>query len=243
MKNDYIQHKVISIPQTTGTSIYPFLFKADDCYNFLSGIATLYASNTPPVADEIKIELRSDFETILSFSPDNNWLKYPGSQSWTLQDVFKPLFVDSHGRNFWLDVKVTNCNAFSFVALFRQSIKAAEVVRYDQQAFDIASPVLGQGVQITLPGDYERAKGLMLTGGDTTNAALLGFEIYDSNGQIIDPLPMFMITPTIFTPYDLGFYPIDFASKSRQISVRLTAFDTLSTPYTPTDYTVTFLLV
>lgn len=243
MKNEYIQNKVISIPQTTGTSIYPFLFKADDCYNFLSGIATIYASNTPPVADDIKIELRSDFETILSFSPFNNWLKYSGSQSWTLQDIFKPLFVDSHGRNFWLDVKVTNCNAFSFVALFRQAIKAPEVVRYDQQSFDIAAPALGQGVQITLPGDYDRAKGIMLTGGDSANLPLLGFEIYDSHGQIVDPLPFDILTPTIFTPYDLGFYPVDFESKSRQISVRVTELGTLGTAYTPSDYTVTFLLV
>lgn len=244
MKNDYIQHQVISIPATSGAPVIKnFLFKADDCYPILSGIATLFASNTPPVADDIKIELRSDFETILSLSPYNNWLKYPGSQSWNLQDIFKPLHVDARGRNFWLDVKVTNNAAFSFVVLFKQSITANEVIRYDQQAFDIPAPTLGQGVQITLPSDYNRVKGIMLTGGDTANAAMLGFEIYDSYGQIIDPLPFAALTPTIFTPYDLGFFPVDFESKSRQISVRLVELGTLSTPYTPTDYSVTFLLV
>jgi hypothetical protein len=243
MKNNYIQHKVINIPQTTGTSVYSTLFKADDCYKYLSGIATVYTSNTAPVADDIKIEVRSDFDVVLSFSPFNNWLKTPTSHSWNLQDMFKPLFVDARGRNFWLNVKVTNCSAFSFVALFKQSIEADEVIRYDQQSFDIAAPALGQGFEITLPSDYNRVKGMMLTGGDSANVDLLAFEVFDSAGQIIDPLPMNALTPTIFTPYDLGFFPVDFESKSRQIQVRLTALDSFVTPYTPTDYTVTFLLV
>lgn len=241
MKETLIQHRVISIPQTTGTQIYSTLIKADDCYNYLTGIAAIAAA--APTAAEFKIELRDDFKPVLSFSPYNNWLKTPQSQSFNLQDVFKPFNVEARGRNFYVNVKVTNCSAFTFTVLLRQNVNPMVCNRYDEQCFDVPTPALGSGFQITLPSDYNYCKGIMLTGGDTTNADFLGLDIYDSAGAITDPVPMSILTPSIYTEYDDGFFPVDFESKSRQISVRLTELGTLPSTYTPTNYTITFLLV
>lgn len=244
MKPTYIQSRLISIPQTTGAPrVYQTLFKADDCYQFLSGVACIINSGNIPQADDIKIEFRSDYQSILSFSPYENWVKNTLVPTFDLQNVFKPLDIAARGRNFYLNVKVTNCSAFDFVALVKQTTFEVPCKRYDAQSFDIVAPTLGQGFSITLPSDYNYVKGIMLTGGQTANANQLCFDVYDSAGQIIDPLPMSMLTPSTGTPYDNGFYPVSFESKSKQIFVRLTALGTLPTAYVPTNYTVTFLLV
>lgn len=242
MKETFVQHKLITIPATIGTNTQSFLFKADDCYPFLSGIAAIFNGATTPIAADIQFELRSDYESILSFSPSENWLKNPSSNSFNLQDVFKPLRIEAKGRNFYFDVKVTNCNQFSFVVLLKQTLNPIDCIRYDEQSFAIKAPALGQGFPITLPSDYNRVKGVMLSGGQSENLCFLGFEIYDSLGQIVDPLPMAILTPSVNTPYDNGFYPLDFDSKAKQINVRLTALGELATPYIATDYIVTFLL-
>lgn len=243
MKTTYVQHKVITIPATTVTQIYQTLFKADDCYQFLTGVATVF-SGSAPSADVFEIELRDDYNSVLSFSPAENWLKNPTSATWNLQDVFKPLNIDARGRNFYLNVKVKNlASPFSFTALILQETKITKpVCDYDEQTFEIATPALGQGYSITLPSNYNFVKGMMLSGGDAVNAGLIAFDITDSLGQIVDPLPMSILKPTSSTPYDLGFFPVNFESKSRQIFVRLTEMATLSTAYTPTNYNVTFLL-
>lgn len=243
MKDTYIQHQLISIPATTGTNNYSFLFKADDCYKFLSGVGCYMLGNTVPSADAIQIEFRSDYKSILSYSPYENWIKNPQSSAFNMQDIYKPLQIDARGRNFYLNVKVTNCAAFSFMALVKQTTSPVPCRRYDAQSWQIAAPSLGQGISITLPSDFTRCKGIMLSGGQSANANVVGFDIYDSGGQIVDPLPMSVLTADVNKPYDNGFYPVDFDSKSKQIFVRLTQIGTLAETYVPTDYTVTFLLI
>ena len=243
MKDTYIQHKIISIPATTGTKVYSFLFKADDCYEFLSGVGCYAIGSNQPTADDIKLEFRSDYKSILSFSPYALWVKNPQSAAFNMQDVYKPLQVDARGRNFYLNVKVTNCNAFTFVALVKQTTFAIPCVRYDAQSWDIALPMLGQGFEITLPSDFTKCKGIVTTGGQVANLNFLGFEIYDSAGQIVDPLPMSILTPSVDTAYDNTFLPVNFDSKAKQLNVRLSALGTLTTAYVPTNYTVTFLLI
>lgn len=243
MKNTYVQHKVITIPATTVTQVYQSLFKADDCYEFLTGVATTFVGSAPS-ADIFEIELRDDYNSILSFSPSENWLKDPTAATWNLQDVFKPINVEARGRNFYLNVKVKNLTLpFTFTALLKQETKLTKpVVDYDEQSFEVTTPALGQNWSITLPSNYNFVKGVMLSGGDSINANVLGFDISDSLGQIVDPLPVSILKPTSATPYDLGFYPVEFESKSRQIFVRLTQMGTLAATYTPATYNVTFLL-
>ena len=241
MKQTLIQHRVISIPQTTGTRVYTNLIKADDCFEFLTGIAVI--ASAAPTADEFKIELRDDFNPVLSFSPFNNWIITPSSQAFNLQDVYKPFNVKARGYNFYVNIKVTNCSAFTFTVLLRQSINPLQCTKYDEQCFDIAQPLLGSGYEITLPSNYNQCKGIMFTGGDQTNGNFIGLDIYDSAGARTDPVPISVLTPSIYTPYDDGFYPVDFESKSRQIKVRLTELGTLPATYTANPFTVTFLLV
>lgn len=243
MKDTFIQNKVIAIAANSGTSTQSFLFKADDCYPYLSGIAVIFAGDTTPTADEIQLELRSDFETVLSFSPAENWLKNPGSNSFNLQDVFKPLCLEAKGRNFYFNIKTTNNDAFSFVVLLKQTLKPIDCVRYDEQSFVCSDAELGQGFAITLPSDYDKVKGVMLSSALSLETANnIAFEIYDSLGQIVDPLPVSILSPSVNTQYDNGFYPIEFESKSKQIFVRFTALDS-SVVYVPQNFTVTFLLV
>lgn len=244
MKDTYIQHKVITIPQTGATpQVFQTLFKADDCYKYLSGIAA-FCANSLPTADLFQIELRDDFNTIFSFSPFENWVKNTHAGEFNLQDTYKPLCIEARGRNFYLNVKVKNLTAdYTFTALMKQTQQPVECIRYDEQTFEVVTPTLGQAVEITLPSDYQRCKGIMLVGADAVNENFIGLDISDAYGQIVDPLPVSILKATSNTQYDNGFYPVDFESKSRQIKVRLTALGTLPAVYTATNYQITFLLI
>lgn len=244
MKDTFIQHKVITIPQTGATpKFFQTLFKADDCYKYLSGIAA-FCANSLPTADLFQIELRDDFNTIFSFSPFENWVKNTHAGAFNLQDTYKPLCIEARGRNFYLNVKVKNLTAdYTFTALMKQTQQPVECIRYDEQTFEVVTPTLGQAVEITLPSDYQRCKGIMLVGADAVNENFIGLDISDAYGQIVDPLPVSILKATSNTQYDNGFYPVDFESKSRQIKVRLTALGTLPAVYTATNYQITFLLI
>lgn len=241
MKEILIQNRVVDIPTTAGDGFKQILIKADDCYEFLTGVAA-YAKSAPR-ADVFEIELRDDFNTILSFSPWQNWLKNPSSVAYNLQDAFKPLNVNAKGRNFYLNIRYKNITAFSFVVLFRQSVKSIDCRRYDIQSWTIAAPSLGATYEITLPGDYDFCKGIAIAGGDVANDMFLGFDISDAAGAITDPVPLSILRPSENSWYDNGFFDVDFESKIRQIRVRLTALGTLPATYTATDYTISFLLV
>lgn len=197
-----------------------------------------------PTADLFQIELRDDFNTIFSFSPFENWVKNTHAGAFNLQDTYKPLRIEARGRNFYLNVKVKNLTAdYTFTALMKQTQQPVECIRYDEQTFEVVTPTLGQAVEITLPSDYQRCKGIMLVGADAVNENFIGLDISDAYGQIVDPLPVSILKATSNTQYDNGFYPVDFESKSRQIKVRLTALGTLPAVYTATNYQITFLLI
>lgn len=243
MKDVLLQTKVITVPATTDTQVFRTLFKADDCYKYLSGVSTVI-NGSAPAADIFQIELRDDYDTVLSFSPFENWLKNTQSVAWNLQDAFKPLSLNAMGRNFWLNVKAKNlANPYTFTAVLKQTNKPIKCVRYDEQTFTIAAPYLGQNYEITLPSNYQTCKGFMVSGGDTAHAAGIAIDFNDSFGSIYDPIPLNMVMPTVNTPYDNGFYPLDFPSASHQINIRLTDIGGISASYTPTDINVTFLLV
>lgn len=239
-KNTLIQNRFVSIPETNGTNIYSVNFKSDDLFNFLTGISCTFAG-AKPTAEEIKIELRDDFKSILSFSPVENWLRNTSSESWDLSDAFKPLNTESHGKQFYLNIKVTNSSAFSFVAMFRQEQEEADVVDYDMQSFDVKAPELGQNWAITLPADYSRCRGIQVTGGDATNAQYIAFDLNDASGNIIDPVPFNVLRPSVNTQYNALFFNCDFESANKQVYARLTPLKDIE--YTATNYTVTFLLV
>lgn len=249
MEKMLIQKYWFSVPQTTGTHLYQYVFKSDELYKFLTGIACPLAS-TLPTADEIKIELRDDFKSILSFSPVVNWCKNTASSDFDLTAVFRPLMAESKGKNFYLNVRVTNSSAaFTFVALFRQaneqpvvSIFGEAVSGYDMQSFTIKQPLLGTNYNINLPSDYDKVAGVNFIGGDQTNIARLALDINDNLRELLDPVPVSVLTVTENQGYDKTFFPLAFVSKNKQVNLRLTQLDDQAMTYTPTDITVTFLL-
>lgn len=244
-----IQKYYFNVPATTGTQTYSYNFKSDELYNFLSGIACPLATNLPASVDAIEIELRDDFKSILSFSPVQNWCKETQLPAFDLSQVYTPLNVESKGKNFYLNVKVTNSTAaFAFVALFRQAMEASEIQifnekvnAYDMQSFTIKAAQLGTNYEINLPSDYNNVAGVNFIGGDATNFFATAIDINDSLRNLLDPVPVSILHASSSRPNDRNFYPLSFVSKNKQINVRLTPL-TSGVVWTPSDFTVTFLL-
>ena len=249
MEKILIQKYWYNVPATTGTNIYTYTFKSDEMYKFLCGIACPLATSLP-TAREIKIELRDDYKSILSFSPVQNWCKNTASVDYDLTNVFRPLAVESAGKNFYLNVKVTDsAAAFSFVALFRQcnekqniNIFGVDVAGYDMQSFTIKEAVLGVNYNINLPSDYNAVMGINFVGGDTANINFLALDINDNVKNLLDAVPVSILKITENQDYNKTFFPVQFESKNKQVNIRLTALQQIAN-YTPADVTVTFLLV
>lgn len=246
-KTELIQKYLFNVPIATTAQIQQYVFKSDELFKYLSGIACPLASSLP--TGDIKIELRDDFRSILSFSPVENWCKAPTAQDYDLTSVFRPLAAESAGKNFYLNVKAENTSAaFTFVALFRQSLEKPEISifneavnDYDMQSFTIPTPSLGQNYQINLPSDFNRVAGVNIVGGDLTNFYSLALDLNDSLNSLLDPVPLSILKVSSTQSIDKGFFPVSFASNNKQINIRLTALDP-GISYTPTDLTVTFLL-
>lgn len=245
---ELIQKYYFTVPATTGTQVYSYNFKSDELYKYLTGIACPLVTALP-TADDIKIELKDDYKSILSFSPVQNWCKNTASVDYDLTNVFRPLVSQSQGKNYYLNVRVTNsAAAFTFVALFRQSnelpalnIFGQPVNGYDIQSFTIKAAALGVNYNINLPSDFEAVAGVNFTGGDAANAGKIALDINDSLRNLLDPVPTSVLTVTENQGYDKTFYPLSFVSKNKQVNLRLTPLTTIS--YTPSDFTVTLLLI
>lgn len=249
MAQTLLQKYYFAIPVTAGTQVYSYNFKSDELYNYLSGIACPLASFAPIYVDSIEIELRDDFKSILSFSPYQNWIKETQLPAFDLTEVFTPLNVESKGKNFYLNVKVTNCTtAFAFVALFRQTMEQPQikifdnvVTAYDMQAFTIKAADLGANYELTLPSDFSNVAGVNIVGGDSANLYNVALDINDSLRQLLDPVPITILHASSSRKNGCNFYPLSFKSANRQINVRLTPlFSGVS--WTPADITVTFIL-
>lgn len=244
-----IQRYYFNVPATTGTNVYSYNFKSDELYKFLTGVACPLASPSLPTAEEIKIELRDDFKSILSFSPVQNWCKNTTSTDFDLTQVFRPLCVESAGKNFYLNVKVTNSTSgFAFVALFRQenekqniNIFGQDVAAYDMQSFTIKAAALGVNYNINLPSDFEAVAGVNFIGGDPSNFTNLLLDINDNVKNLLDPFPVTCLKVSESVNQDKNFYPLSFKSNNKQVNLRLTLLQ--SATYTPADITVTFLLI
>ncbi len=249
MAQQLIQKYYFNVPATTGTQVYSYNFKSDELYNFLTGIACPLANALPSSFDSIEIELRDDFKSILSFSPFQNWTKETSVPAFDLTDIYTPLNVESKGKNFYLNVKVTNSNtAFAFVALFRQTMEQAnikifdaEVTAYDMQSFTIKAADLGANYEINLPSDFNNVAGINFTGGDATNFYNVALDVNDSLRELLDPLPLTVLQASAAKPNGKNFYPLAFQSNNKQINVRLTPLVSGVT-WTTSDITVTFLL-
>lgn len=248
MANILIQKYYFTIPATTGTQVYSYNFKSDELYQYLSGIACPLVTALP-TADKIEIELRDDFKSILSFSPAVNWCKNTASVDYDLTNVFRPVISKSAGKNYYLNVKVTNSTAaFTFVALFRQSnelpvvnIFGQNVENYDMQSFTVKAAALSANYNINLPSDFNAVAGINFVGGDTANIGQIALDVNDNLRNLLDPVPVSILKVTENQGYDKTFFPLSFVSKNKQVNLRLTPMAPIAA-YTPSDFTVTFLL-
>ena len=110
------------------------------------------------------------------------------------------------------------------------------------QSWTIKTPAIGANNQINLPSDYNQCCGVFVTGGDATNDNALLIDVNDSRKNLLDPTLQSMLKITENTPFDASFYPCEFESKNKQVYLRVTPLYN-SVVYTPTDLTITFLLV
>ncbi len=249
MANTLIQKYYFTIPATTGTKSYSYNFKSDELYQYLAGIACPLVTALP-TAERIEIELRDDFASILSFSPVVNWCKNTASVDYDLTNVFRPVISKSAGKNYYLNVKVTNsAAAFTFVALFRQSnelpvvnIFGQNVENYDMQSFTVKAAALGVNYNINLPSNFNAVAGINFVGGDTANIGQIALDVNDNLKNLLDPVPVSILKVTENQGYDKTFFPLSFMSKNKQVNLRLTPMATIAA-YTPSDFTVTFLLI
>ena len=248
MANTLIQKYYFTIPATTGTKPYSYNFKSDELYQYLTGIACPLVTALP-TAERIEIELRDDFASILSFSPIENWCKNTASVDYDLTNVFRPVISKSAGKNYYLNVKVTNsAAAFTFVALFRQSnelpvvnIFGQTVENYDMQSFTVKAAALGVNYNINLPSNFNAVAGINFVGGDTANIGQIALDVNDNLKNLLDPVPVSILKVTENQGYDKTFFPLSFVSKNKQVNLRLTPMAPIGA-YTPSDFTVTFLL-
>ena len=246
--NVLIQKYYFTIPATTGTNVYSYNFKSDELYQYLTGIACPLVKALP-TADKIEVELRDDFKSILSFSPVQNWCKNTVSVDYDLTNVFRPVISKSAGKNYYLNVKVTNSAAsFTFVALFKQeneqpvvNIFGRTVENYDMQSFTVKAAALGVNYNINLPSDFNAVAGVNFVGGDTANIGQIALDVNDNLKNLLDPVPVSILKVTENQGYDKTFFPLSFISKNKQVNLRLTPMATIGS-YTPSDFTVTFLL-
>lgn len=249
MAQQLIQKYYFNVPATTGTQIYSYNFKSDELYKFLTGIACPLATALPTSYDSIEIELRDDFKSILSFSPFQNWTKETQIPAFDLTEVYTPLNVESKGKNFYLNVKVTNSNAaFAFVALFRQTMEAADIKifgekvnAYDMQAFTIKGADIGANYEINLPSDFNNVAGINFDGGDASNFYNVALDVNDSLRELLDPVPVTILQASAAKPNGKNFYPLAFYSNNKQINVRITPLFS-GVVWTPSDIIVTFIL-
>lgn len=248
MANTLIQKYLFNVPATTGTRVYSYNFKSDELHKYMTGIACPLVSSALPTADAIQIELKDDYRSILSFSPVQNWVKNTTSVDFDLTEVFRPLTATSAGKNFYLNVKVTNsAAAFDFIVLFRQEnelpplqIFGKSVEAYDMQSFTIAAPVIGTDYNFNLPSDFDNVAGVNIVGGDPSTFNNLLLEVNDSVRNLLDPVPLMCLKVSENVKYNNTFFSVSFASKNKEVNIRLSSVGTIS--YTPTAITVTFLL-
>lgn len=249
MANTLIQKYLFHVPATTGTPrVYSYNFKSDELHKYLTGIACPLVSASLPTADSILIELRDDYRSILSFSPAQNWIKDTTSTDFDLTEVFRPLMATSAGKNFYINVKVTNsATPFDFIILFRQdnelqplSVFGKHIEAYDMQSFTIPAPVIGTDYNFNLPSDFNYVAGVNIVGGDPATFNNLLLEVNDSVRNLLDPMPLSCLKVRETVKYNNSFFPVSFISKNKEVNIRLSTVGTVL--YTATPITVTFLL-
>ena len=225
MKN-LIQHRIISIPATTGTQIYKSQFDSDKNFARITGIAAVAVSGS--FAQNIEIEFRDDNGQIFSFSPAENWVKDGFAVSKDLTQIFRKVNVTSQGRNIYCNVKATNtASAVKFIVYYLQSNEEAEVKDFDFATFDFSFSSLPGYKNIILPTKYKKVVGVAAVT-SSNDAAKVLIHVENTQTKQLDDIQLSALKVTGSIPYDIDFIPVDFAADGQELKLYATAADTVS---------------
>lgn len=224
-KNTLIYNRLISIPETSGTQYYKTQITTDKNFNFLTGILCMLASGSIANKD-IEIEIRDDYSALFSFSPAENWIKVARNHSaWDMTKMFRPCNLTSKGKNIYINVKATDCEAFSFVVYLKQTTEAIRCIDYNFQCYDIAS---NSNNVIALPTNYKYIRGVQVALPDGHDAEYQ-LRIEDASGNLLDDIMVDAIKVRSMSLYDNCFFPVNFPGDARDVKIFLTRIDETTT--------------
>ncbi len=221
MKQNLIYSELIQIPATTGTKYYRRQITTDKLYPYMTGIACMLVSGAVDGAD-VEIEIRDDQKSIFSMSSGSNWIKTANNAGWDMQNFFRPCMQKAAGRNIYLNVKATDCDAFNFVFYIRQSVESIACIDYDFQSYDIQS---NSNNVISLPANYKYVRGMQIASADGANDRAYQVRIEDARGNLMDDIILDAVKVRSQLLYDRSFYPVSFDGDSRDVRIYITRID------------------
>lgn len=220
-KDTLIYSRLIEIPETTGTQYYKTQITTDKNYSFLTGILCMLRSGSVEGKD-IEIEIRDDYKAIFSFSPAANWLKAANNSGWDMTQIFRPCNIASKGKNIYINVKATDCEAFSFGVYLKQTHNNIKCIDYNFQSYDIES---NSNNVIALPTNYKFIRGVQVSVPGNVTDTDYKLRVEDASGNLIDDIMCAAINVHSYTHYDKSFMPVNFPGDARDVKIYLTKMD------------------
>lgn len=223
--NTLIQSQIITVPATTGTTIYKTQFDSDKNFGFVTGIFCGLVSGN--VNQDIEVEFRDDSDVIFSFSPAANWLKDTEAANKDLTELFRAVSIVSKGRNIYCNVKASNTTEpVKFVVYYRQENAEGTVKAYNFETYKIDFESLPEYKNITLPNRFKRVVGIAATT-NSAEASKVMLRVENTQKNLVDPVQLSAVSVTASTLYDLAFFPVDFAADGQELKIYFDNIDEL----------------
>ncbi len=221
-----IQNRVITIPKTTGTQIYKSQFDSDKNYKNLVGIAAVAVSGD--FSQDIEIEFKDDNGQLFSFAPAEVWVKDGTAISKDLTNIFRKVNVTSNGRNIYCNVKATNtATPVKFVVYYLQSNDGPEVRPFDFVTYDFNFASLPSYKNIVLPTKYKKVVGIAAVTANASSSKVM-LHLENSISKQLDDIQLSALKITGSIPYDIDFFPVEFAADGQELKLYGTAADAVS---------------
>lgn len=226
--NTLVQNQVITVPATTGTTIYKTQFASDMNYKHIAGIACMLVAGS--LDQDIEIEFKDDNDVIFSYSPAVNWVKDSAAANKDLTEIFRAVSVESKGRNIYCDVKAKDTTEpVVFVVYYLQTNieNDIRVKPYNFETYSVALDSLPGYKNITLPNRYKKVVGIAAVT-DSTEAEKIFLHVENSQQHLIDPMQLSALNVKPSTLYDVAFMPVEFNADGQELKLYFTAAVTVS---------------
>lgn len=226
--NTLIQSQIITVPVTTGTTIYKTQFASDKNFKYCAGILCGIVSGA--LSQNIEVEFKDDNDNIFSFSPVTNWVKDTESSNKDLTELFRAVSIQTKGRNIYCNVKATDTTEqVKFVVYYLQQNEEPGVKAYNFETYAVSFDTLPNYKNITLPNRFKNVVGIAAAT-DSTEAAKISVRVENSQKNLIDPLQLSALSVTEHTLYDQAFFPVIFAADGQELKLYLNPLDTVTGP-------------